>query len=160
MNPKSTIEYPENGARILSPSITTLSGRCVNVLVPHQQYEIRFRALFQQAATHVHFGALLKTTQGINVTAAAYGGRELSHVPAGTEAFVVLRFRCALNPGVYFVNVGVQGHVGGQPAFHHRIIDALMLRVSKRESHLRAGITDLFTHVAVQLNDERDMKAA
>jgi len=65
----------------------------------------------------------------VSTMAIPYGG--IPFVAAGTEIDVAFRFRCLMTPDVYFVNAGVVGLVDGREVYLHRIVDALMIRVSE-----------------------------
>jgi lipopolysaccharide transport system ATP-binding protein len=53
-----------------------------------------------------------------------------------------LRFRCALNPGIYFMNAGVMARVGARDGYLDRAVDALMFRVIARAQSIANGIVD------------------
>ena len=47
------------------------------------------------------------------------------------------KFQCLLNEGYYFFNAGVRNTIQGD--FLHRIVDAIIVRVSKTDSLIRTG---------------------
>jgi lipopolysaccharide transport system ATP-binding protein len=132
--PSSTERYAERGASIDSIRIETLEGRQVNVLRPFTKYLYRYRVTFQEEAENVRFAMTISATRGVGLGAqwTAIRGEGLPHVAPGTVVEVCLPFHNVFTAGSYFVNAGVQGDVYGRPVTMHRIIDAVMFRVSAR----------------------------
>lgn len=160
LKPESTVVYPPCGAEILDPHITTPSGRRVNMLVPHEQYVVRYRVRFSEPACRVVYGSMIKTLQGTDVSGLASLDRPMDRVPAGKEIEVAVRFRCMLRPGVYFVNTGVAGVVSGHEGFLHRITDVLMFRVMNEPHRSTVGIVDLFLDAELKTRDPGAERAA
>ena len=158
--PKSTIEYPENGASIFDPRITTLSGLQVNVLAPRQYYLISYRVRFAQPAFHVRLGTLIKNVLGTEISGAATDSEIAEHVPAGSEIHVALQFQCLLTCGTYFANVGLIGWVDGEQRFLHRLVDALAFRVAPERSHSTAGTVNLFVNAKILSSNSAFQDAA
>jgi lipopolysaccharide transport system ATP-binding protein len=80
---------------------------------------------------------LIKTVSGVELGGGISAGspeHRLICVEEGERYRVTFRFRCALNPGVYFLNAGVIG-VGAKgigddaEEFLHRILDSVCIRV-------------------------------
>ena len=67
-----------------------------------------------------------------------YGEHRIDHVAAGTWAEVRIRFKALLTGGTYFMNAGVTALQNGKEIYLHRIVDALMIRVS---GHPRDAVT-------------------
>jgi len=158
----STVVYPSAGAEIRDPRITTLDGRPVNVLVPNEEYVIRYRVRFAQAASQVRCAALIKGLRGVELSgllAPRPSAPAIERVPAGAEVEPAFRFRCQLMPGVYAANAGVRGETAGQEGFLHRVVDALLFRVLPGDTRATAGMVDLFTDASVTV-DERAMEQA
>ena len=63
---------------------------------------------------------------------------------------VQFRFDCRLLPGLYFLNAGVLGQVGGEETYLHRVLDAVAFRVSAEESLLPTGIVDFAVQSRVE----------
>jgi lipopolysaccharide transport system ATP-binding protein len=63
-------------------------------------------------------------------------------VAAGACYAVEIRFVCALNPGVYFLNAGVVGDLAGTETFLHRVVDITLFRVLPDAQTLATGIVD------------------
>ena len=145
LRPSSLVEYPKRGAEIVDPHIETLDGHRVNVLVPRESYVITYRVRFHRPAYHVHWGTLIKTIQGVNLSGMAVPKTLEDFIPAGSDVRVAFHMQCQLTPGVYFANSGVFGVVDGEEGYLHRMIDALMFRVMDGPQVASSGPVDLFT---------------
>ncbi|ACV64804.1 ABC transporter related [Desulfofarcimen acetoxidans DSM 771] len=155
LKPSSTIEYESHGAYIESPSIYTLAGERVNNLIRGKVYRYTYTVIFTKGASNVRFGMLIKTTSGVELGGGVSAGSlrdSLPYVEAGFIYRVEFRFRCALNPGVYFLNAGVVGIVNGSETFLHRLIDIAMFRVMPDTENLATGIVDFecFPEIGIQ----------
>lgn len=145
LRPGSIIEYESSGARIESPAILTLVGEQVNNLIHGKYYLFTYTVRFTKCASYVSFGMLLKTLSGVELG----GGRSaesrqhrLMCVNEGECYRVEFRFRCALNPGVYFLNAGVVGVVDEVDGYLHRILDSVCIRVIGHLDGYSNGIID------------------
>lgn len=145
-----TVDYEPQGAEILDVRLTTLDGRQVNVLVPDEDYLIRYRAKFHEPAYAVLFGSMVKTRRGVELTTMAVPRGRKDYVPAGADVDVTFRFRCLLVPDTYFVNAGVFGMVRGRETFLHRITDAAVFRVVPRGQRATGGMVDLYVDARLE----------
>ncbi len=130
----------------MDPHIATRAGERVNVLVPHEEYAVRYRVRFEKPGRDVVFGTLVRTMQGVELcsTTEPRLTQPIPHISAGTEYDVVLRFACCLMPGTYFANVGVFATSDGVAGYLHRLVDALAFRVLHGHSRSRGGLVDMF----------------
>jgi lipopolysaccharide transport system ATP-binding protein len=154
LKPSSTIEYEIHGAYIDSPAVLTVSGEQVNNLVRGKTYRYAYTVLFTKSASNVRFGMLIKTTSGVELGGGASAnspGESLAYVEAGSSYRIEFRFRCALNPGVYFLNAGVVGEVDGSETYLHRLIDIAMFRVQPDSDNLATGIVDFGCYPEIEL---------
>jgi len=163
LKPKSTVAYESQGAQIFDPQITTPGGRAVNVLVPHEEYLVRYRVVFTQPAFQVRFGTTLKTRTGVELSGTGaprmpQPAREF--VPAGAEFQVAFRFRCQLLPGVYFGNVGLMGLVGNNVKYLHRMEDGLIFRVREATLRSHVGPFDMFLDSQLECAEPQAKEAA
>ncbi|MBC7193998.1 ABC transporter ATP-binding protein [Marinobacter sp.] len=145
LKPSSTIEYESHGAYIESPSVLTLAGEQVNNLIRGKTYRYTYTVRFTKSASNVRFGMLIKTISGVELgggVSASSLRDSLAYVEAGSNYRVEFRFRCALNPGVYFLNAGVVGDVNGSETYLHRLIDVAMFRVLPDTENFATGIVD------------------
>ncbi len=141
---KSTILYESFGAIIKNPQIYTKNGKKVNVLSRGSEYIYTYEVSFTEAAYSVRCGMLIKTVSGLEL------GGIVSHVPNNSLEFVekgmILRpkftFKCALLPGVYFLNAGVVGMINGTETYLHRCIDVVIFRVQPEGEILLGGVVD------------------
>ena len=161
LRPSSTIEYESHGAYIDSPAVLTLAGDQVNNLARGKTYRYAYTVHFTKSASNVRFGMLIKTTSGVELGggASANSPREsLAYVKAGSSYRVEFRFRCALNPGVYFLNAGVVGDVDGSETYLHRLIDIAMFRVVSDAENLATGIVDFGCYPEIELQQIQDRR--
>ena len=145
LKPSSTVEYESHGAYIDSPAVLSLSGEEVNNLVRGDIYRYVYTVRFRKSASNIRFGMLIKTTSGVELgggASAVAPGVSLPYVDKDSVYRIEFRFRCALNPGVYFLNAGVLGYVDGCEVFLHRLIDIAMFRVQPDAESLATGIVD------------------
>ena len=145
MKPSSTVTYEARGARITNVRVVDAADRCVNVLEPGGSYAYAFDVVFDEAATGVRFGMMLKLVTGFElggqVSSAPGGG--IPFVDRGTTMRVRFRFRALLAPGAYFANAGVLALDEDDEIFLHRVLDAVMFRVDARPSNAVTGRVDL-----------------
>lgn len=143
--PPDSIGYERKGASIQDPCVFTLEGNRVNVLVPGETYEYRYRVEFQREARFVRFGMMIRTTTGAEIggTATSHLHDAISRVPAGRGYHVSFRFRCTLAPGIYFLNAGTLGDIGMGEEFLDRRMDVAMFRVMHTGKRLVTGFVDL-----------------
>ena len=145
MIPAETVRYPSRGAEIINPCITTLKGKQINHLIGRQEYIYTYSVVFFKSTSKVRFGMLIKTISGFELAGASLNAasQSVKHIEAGTTVSVNFRFKCLLNPGVYFLNAGVVGMVDHDITYLDRCVDVAMFRVQPcPESHSN-GIVDL-----------------
>lgn len=158
LKPSSTIEYESHGAYIESPSILTLAGEQVNNLIRGETYRYTYSVRFTKSATNVRFGMLIKTISGVELgggVSASSIRDSIPYVEAGSNYQVEFRFRCTLNPGVYFLNAGVPGDINGCETYLHRLIDVAMFRVLPDTENVSTGIVDFGCFSEIELQEVR-----
>ncbi|TXH80597.1 MAG: ABC transporter ATP-binding protein [Pseudoxanthomonas sp.] len=130
---KSRFEFEQNGARIIDPRIVDADGAPVNVLEHGREYRYMFDVEFSRDAVFVHFGMLIKSVSGVEISGASshFFDDAMQDVPAGARTRVVFHWVCDLLPGTYFLNAGCNGVVDRDigETFLHRIVDAYAFRV-------------------------------
>lgn len=143
--PPAAIGYEPKGARIRDARIQTLDGEKVNVLVPGETYEYRYRVSFEVRASFVRFGMMIRTTTGAELggTATSNPSDAIALVESGNGFEAIFQFRCALAPGVYFLNAGALGDIGMGEEFLDRKMDVAMFRVMHTGHRLVTGFVDL-----------------
>lgn len=129
--PMDTIAYESHGALISSPEIRTLDGILVNGLIRGRKYVFRYVVDFSIDLDNVRFGMVIKALNGTHLggsmSAPTYAdGRSFQQ---GQKVVVEYQFDCMLNPGVFFLNAGAFGNVGGAESVIHRLADAAAFRV-------------------------------
>jgi len=144
--PESTVRYEPQGAHIDSPKIFAESGNVVNCLRKGKTYRYTYNVRFESTATNVRFGMLIKTMTGIElggVASAPSPSEAIPLVASGSSVNVEFQFRCALNPGTYFLNSGVvTSHNGEAETFLHRILDIHMFKVLPLNKNTSVGTVD------------------
>jgi lipopolysaccharide transport system ATP-binding protein len=148
---KSCVEYEPSGARISQVRITTPAGEQVNLLVPREEYILRYCVRFDVPALNVRFGAMIKSISGNDLGGSATSGSDCPDVAAGTLVELAFRFRCLLPPGVYFINVGVRGTAQQEEIFLHRLVDALAFRVLSDGTEIVQGMFDFLMQPRFEL---------
>lgn len=140
LNSQSRVIYETNGAQILNPRIESLDNRTVNLLCNGQRYRVCYQVEFESDYENVRFRCMLKTTTGVELGGGTYPTMPHGGVStiAGQVANVSFEFICNLNPGVYFINCGLSESSQSL----HRIIDALVFRVSEFDSSFSFGVVD------------------
>lgn len=142
---QSEVEYAQHGARISGCVLLTPDGEPVNVLVPGGAYAVAYDVEFQQPATRLRFGMMIKTTSGVELGGGTHpaGTGAGPAFAAGERVRLCFAFRCRLHPGMYFLNVGVMGEVDGVETFLHRRVDTLAFRVQPSPGRRTSGYVDL-----------------
>ncbi|MCH2091320.1 MAG: ABC transporter ATP-binding protein [Pseudoxanthomonas sp.] len=143
--PPDPLGYEQKGASIRDPAVHTVDGERVNVLVPGETYEYRYRVMFDRDVRFVRFGMMIRTTTGAEIggTATSNTHDAIARVPAGHDYQVSFKFRCTLAPGVYFLNAGALGDIGMGEEFLDRRMDVAMFRVMHTGQRLVTGFVDL-----------------
>jgi len=153
LTPSSTIEYESHGAYIEDPMILTLGGKQVNNLIRGKNYRYVYRVRFEQSASNVQFGMLIKTISGVELggaTSAASADQKISFIESSSEYQIEFRFSCILNSGVYFMNAGVTGEIHGAEGYLHRLIDSAMFRVIPGNPCHTTGLVDFSCYPEIQ----------
>jgi len=157
LKPQSTVVYESCGAHIFHPRILNSAGQEVNCLVRGQEYRFCYEVKFAHAASAVKFGMLIKTLAGAHLGGSAIPSPKdrTRFQDAGTREKVTFAFVCSLNPGLFFLNAGVQGETDGEYRYLHRILDILAFRVLPVEHGTSTGLVDFhITPEVVPLNED------
>lgn len=142
---KSMLSYESHGALIKPPQILNAAGEHVNCLKRGHVYCYTYQVDFSVAATGVRFGMLIKTLAGVELGGAVSAENLLdaiAYIAPRTVVRVDFHFECNLNPGVYFLNAGVMGDLGGSETYLHRLLDACLFRVLPVTAGLSTGVVD------------------
>jgi len=157
---ESTLHYESRGARIEAPRLVDDSGSEVNVLLPGGLYRYVYAVHFDAAADQVHFGMLVKATNGTELfgMASHAHGEGIEHVAAGAVVRVEFQFRAAMLPGTYYLNAGCVGVLPGEgETYLHRIIDALAFRIDETRTRRRvSGFFDISEEPACTVSFEEN----
>lgn len=145
MVPSNTIWYPSRGAKILNPCMTTLNGQVVNHLVGRREYIYTYSVAFSISTHKVRFGMLIKTLSGFELAGSSFYSsyQDIKSIEANQTVTVKFKFKCLLNPGVYFLNAGVVGMVDDDLTYLARCIDVAMFRVQPCPDSYGTGVVDL-----------------
>lgn len=141
--PQTTEVYPQQGAEIRSFRILDAGGQPVNVLRLGQDYQFEVSGHFLSDRENVFFGIHIRTTSGAMVTGQRFPEARnfVRQVRAGESFRIKYGFQMSLLPGTYFVSCGVWSSF--EPTCLHRIMDALMFRVSPVKKLMTVGYVDL-----------------
>ena len=140
--PDSTQVYPIQGAEIRSFRILDTNGQVVNLLNRGQEYRIEVSGQFLSDAEKIYFGVHIRSISGVTITGQRYPeeGSYINQVRAGENFNITYGFRMILSPGVYFIGGGVWSY--NEPNCLHRIVDALMFRISSNKKEWFFGYVD------------------
>jgi len=140
--PKTTEVYPIQGAEILSFKILDDDRRPINVLRLGGVYQFEVSGRFLADSEDIYFGIHIRTISGIMITGQRYPevGNLVGRVRAGDSFRINYEFNMSLLPGAYFVGGGVWS--SHEPTCLHRVMDALMFRVSPNQKVMSFGYID------------------
>lgn len=149
MQSASMIEYPTKGAEIHSIALRTRDGEQVNILDPHESYELTYEVEFKRDVTNVRLGSMIRSKTGVELGGVATHppGQGVPLIEAGSRLVVRLPLVPRLTPGAYFLNAGLVGTIDGEEGYLHRIVDALMIRVPVAATHLATGLVDFSSDI-------------
>ncbi|MEO7841484.1 MAG: ABC transporter ATP-binding protein [Anaerolineales bacterium] len=141
--PETTEVYPIQGAEILSYQILDNDRRPVNILTLGQNYQFEVSGQFLENRDNVYFGFHVRALSGVIVTAQRYPEPKnfIDQVRAGENFRITYGLKMSLLPGVYFIGTGVWSL--REPSCLHRVMDALMFRVSPEKNLKSSGYVDL-----------------
>jgi lipopolysaccharide transport system ATP-binding protein len=141
--PETTEVYPVQGAEILSFQILNMDGHPVNVLSPGQEYSFETSGKFLSNRAGIYFGIHIRSISGLVITGQVYPetGKHIEQVQDGQSFRITYGFKISLLPGVYFVGGGIWSIY--EPNCLHRIVDALMFRVSPHQMPNSFGYVDV-----------------
>ena len=152
---KSEISYVSNGARILSPEVCDARSKVlVNCLVSGENYRYKYKVYFDEDATNVRFGMLIKTMSGIELGGGVSANKpkdSIKFIPKGSTIDVVFDFKCLMGEGIYFLNAGVLGSDDQlMETYLHRVLDLYAIKVLPSCSPLMTGIVDFSCKFSLQ----------
>jgi lipopolysaccharide transport system ATP-binding protein len=151
----SVIHYESQGALIENPQIHTLSGSQVNNLIGRTKYRYSYQVHFTRAATQVRFGMVIKTVSGFSLGGAvsAPSSKMIPYVAANSTISVTFDLQCNLNPGAYFLNAGAFGMGDGEETVLHRLVDALVFRVSPPDENISTEVIDFHCEPGIEIHE-------
>jgi lipopolysaccharide transport system ATP-binding protein len=159
LKPTCTIDYESYGPVIGQPELLTLAGERVNGIVRGRKYRFFYRVVFNKTASNVRFGMLIKTKSGMSLGGALTApclNKTIPFISAGKRVDVEFRFKCYLNPGVYFMNAGVFGFRDEEETVLHRRDDVISFRVLPVADNIATEIIDFGFEPEVRF-DEKDI---
>jgi len=142
LTPETRVVYPMQGAEIESVRVLDTEGHIVNILQPGNIYRFEMAGRFMTDFAGIFFALHIRTISGVVITGQRYPeeGSYVEHVAAGESFKIDFKFRMNLLPDVYFVGCGVWSSQA--PNCAHRILDALMFRVTPNEKLKSFGYVD------------------
>ncbi|NEP05180.1 MAG: ABC transporter ATP-binding protein [Okeania sp. SIO2G4] len=155
MIPSNTIHYPNKGSEIIDPHIITLDGKRVNHLINRREYYYTYTVKFINSTSKVRFGMLIKTLSGFDLGGASLHGytKSVEYIEAQQKVIVKFKFKCLLNPGVYFLNAGVVGMAGDHLTYLSRCIDIAMFRVQHCSDSCGTGVVDFLIEPSLKIRN-------
>lgn len=144
LKPKATFSYDRHGTEIHDAAVYDGEGRQVNQLRRGHRYIFRYRVRFDEDGRDVSFAMLIKTLKGLGLGGSRSMPVKEFHplMRAGSVHEVSFAFDCRLNPGIYYLNAGVEGEVEGRRAYLHRLVDAAVFRVVREPALRPTGTVD------------------
>lgn len=141
--PATTVVYPVQGAEISSISIRDKDDCHVNILEPGEDYEFVLSGCFKVDASAVYFGLHIRSISGTVITGQRYpeDGAFAGPFRAGQEFNMRFKFKMDALPGAYFVGGGIWSSF--EPNCMHRIMDAIMFRISPTDKQWSFGYADM-----------------
>ena len=133
---ESLISYPSNGAIIKNVAIFDSKNNKINILKQGEIYYCCYDVDVIKKVKHVRCGILIKTVSGIELggdTTDRGKDSSIESIDSGKIIYVKFKFRCLLNPGKYYLNVGVQGSINEDYTYLHRLLDAYAFNVIQNE---------------------------
>jgi lipopolysaccharide transport system ATP-binding protein len=142
MVPDSTTVYPEQGARIDTFEIFDKDGRRCNVLKAGGDYDIVMSGLLTASASKVFIAVHVRSVSGVVITGQRFPeeGRYFERENNEQSFKMTFSFKMIMLPGVYFVGGGVWSE--NEPSLCHRVLDALMFRVTSDQGARSFGYMD------------------
>lgn len=141
--PKSTVIYPQNGAKIFDVKLLNAQGELVNRISKGQRVTFFYKVTFQNLYKDANITIYLKSMNGTMLA-----GKQIPLVEARVLQKIEKErvYQCSwsflnrLNKGVYFFNCAVNTHIQGEKEVLHRIIDAYMIEVVDSKSYAKGYI--------------------
>jgi len=129
-NPKllstSTVELPQNGAKIFDIKLLDKENKQVNIISKKQYYTYQYSVQYFKDMENVNVAMRIKDIKGIILSGST---QKIKKVIKGKVYTVRFGFKNILNPGEYFFNCGTNKNEYGEFIMLHRIIDNYMFKV-------------------------------
>jgi lipopolysaccharide transport system ATP-binding protein len=141
--PETTEIYPVQGAQIDSFRILDMEGYPVNVLTQGHDYQFEVCGQFLMDNDKIYFGIHIRSISGIVITGQRHpeNAKFLERIVRAGEKFrITYGFKMILVPDVYFAGGGIWSF--NEPSCLHRILDALMFRVTPNQESNALGYVD------------------
>ncbi len=148
------LDYEMRGGEIRDLEIQTLQGTKVNNLKRGNTYSFNYKAVFHKRIEHVRFGMSCRSVTGQPLGGAYTHSSIVDAIPcvdAGQVVEVRFSFDCHLNPGTYFLNAGIFGHINGSEGYIHRRVDAVAFRVMPIPNNIETEPVSLAFKANVQV---------
>ncbi|TDK29986.1 ABC transporter ATP-binding protein [Luteimonas terrae] len=149
----STISYENKGVEIREPRVLTPEGEQVNMLVHGHDYIYTYHIELQQTLSRLRCGMMIRSTTGVEIGGFSTDASDpaMALQAAGACMEVRFRFRCLLNPGVYFLNAGCLADVDGAEAYVGRHIDVAMFRVQAEPALGATALVNFVERATVEM---------
>ena len=153
---ESRVDYAPYGGEIYDLRLYDDAGEPANILKRRTFYTFEYKIRFTEESRDVTFAMLIKTLKGHDLG----GGRTLpwdkfiKRITKGQVYRIKFRFQTLLIPGVYFLNAGVEGLIEGKRAYVHRIMDAVVFRVTREKDLMPTGTVDFLIEPEMELLED------
>ena len=138
----SRVAYETSGAEIVRVGLENAKQIRVNHIARGHSYRFQISVRFDEAYASVAAGVIITDKNGIEIAGASSWetpNRWIS-VERGDSVCFSFPFECRLNPGTYFLRVGIASRDHG---FLHRVMDASVFRVTADGFTFPTGFVDL-----------------
>jgi len=143
---ETQVQYKNYDVEILNVRLNTLDdGEMVNHVIKNDHYNLTFDVEFNEELGLVKFGFLIKNEKGMIISGYTLPGKKkpIQLVEAGSKYHLSARFIAALEPGVYYFDVGVTSDLKGEKDYVNMIHDVLCFKVLSTP-HNSWGLIDLW----------------
>ncbi len=147
---ETSTTYGTEEAIIHDPHFCTKDGTRVNILVHGDTYDLKYKIEFLRYFNYFKAGILIKSTSGIEI-GGYYRSIHIDNDNADekNEYDVCFKFKCSLNPDVYFSNVGVSDGTIDNSSYIVRVLDAIMFEVISNPESTATGYVDFIQSVDI-----------
>jgi len=149
---KSKIEYPQKGAKIYDIKLTTLEGDNVNHIEQNEYYIYSYKVQFFEDFNTARVAIQIINKIGTQITGQStyLVKKEILKVEASSIYEISWKFKNILNEGEYLLNCAVNDTTYGEKIVLHRVLDAYLFKVIKKENNDALCLVDFGFDLSVK----------